>query len=87
MRHDSHEQLQPGDLIFAEGKYVKEGAKPQKGDSVHVEVFLGGGPAGKSVCGARWGRGVVQVPPHPRCPYALCKDSGTLQRSDRDPLP
>jgi cell wall-associated NlpC family hydrolase len=68
VRYDSHEQLQPGDLIFAEGKYVKEGAKPQKGDIVHVEVFLGGGPASRRVCGARWGKGVVQVPP----PRSMC---------------
>ena len=53
-------QMKPGDLVFAEGKYVKEGVKPQKGDIVHVEVFLGGGPEGKSVCGARWNKGVVQ---------------------------
>ncbi len=61
VRYESHEQMEPGDLVFAEGKYIKEGVRPQKGDIVHVEIFLGGGPAGKRVCGARWGRGVVQV--------------------------
>ncbi len=61
VRYESHEQMEPGDLVFAEGKYVKEGVRPQKGDIVHVEIFLGGGPIGKRVCGARWGRGVVQV--------------------------
>jgi len=39
--------MKPGDLVFAEGKYVKDGVKPQKGDIVHVEVFLGGGPEGQ----------------------------------------
>jgi hypothetical protein len=60
IRYESWDQMKPGDLVFAEGKYVKEGVKPQKGDIVHVEVFLGGGPEGKSVCGARWNKGVVQ---------------------------
>lgn len=60
IRYDTWDKMKPGDLVFAEGKYIKEGVKPQKGDIVHVEVFLGGGPEGKSVCGARWGKGVIQ---------------------------
>ena len=60
VRYDTWDQMKPGDLVFAEGKYVNEKLKPQKGDIVHVEVFLGGGPEGKSVCGARWNKGVIQ---------------------------
>jgi len=60
IRYDSWDQMKPGDLVFGEGTYVKEGVKPQKGDMVHVEVFLGGGSEGKSVCGARWNKGIVQ---------------------------
>ena len=60
IRYDTWDQMKPGDLVFAEGKYIKEGVKPQKGDIVHIEVFLGGGPEGKSCCGARWGKGVIQ---------------------------
>ena len=60
IRYETWDKMKPGDLVFAEGKYVKEGVKPQKGDIVHVEVFLGGGLEGKSVCGARWGKGVIQ---------------------------
>ncbi len=60
IRYDTWDQMKPGDLVFAEGKYLKEGMKPQKGDIVHVEVFLGGGPEGKSVCGARWNKDVIQ---------------------------
>jgi hypothetical protein len=60
IRYDTWEQMKPGDLVFAEGKYVTPGVKPQTGDIVHVEVFLGGGGEGKSVCGARWNRATVQ---------------------------
>jgi len=38
VRYDSWEQMRPGDLVFAEGTYIKPGMKPQKGDIVHVEV-------------------------------------------------
>jgi len=35
-------ELQPGDLIFYEGKYLSSRSKPQKHNNVHVEIFLGG---------------------------------------------
>jgi len=40
IRYDEWHLMKPGDLVFAEGKYVKEGVKPQKGDIVHVEVCV-----------------------------------------------
>jgi len=60
VRYETWQEMKPGDLVFAEGEYVKPGMKPQPGNIVHVEVFLGGGTEGKSVCGARWNSGVVQ---------------------------
>ncbi|KAH8047144.1 hypothetical protein JL721_12218 [Aureococcus anophagefferens] len=32
--------VEPGDLLFVKGTYFKGRKKPQKGDAVHVEVFL-----------------------------------------------
>ena len=65
--------LQPGDLVFYLGDYVKEGSKPQKHDCVHVEVYIGG-ETGEATLGARWGKGVVQVCV-PACEYASLPES------------
>lgn len=66
-RVDSVDQLEPGDLVFYEGVYVKEGAKQQKHHMVHVEVFIGKdaldpemAATGEATIGARWGRTLVQ---------------------------
>ena len=37
------EDLKPGDLIFTEGTYTKEGKKQCKHNMVHIEIWLGGG--------------------------------------------
>lgn len=54
--------LQPGDLIFYEGKYFSTRHKPQKHNNVHVEIFIGG-ETGEATIGARLKRGVVSVFP------------------------
>ncbi|KAJ1489185.1 hypothetical protein T484DRAFT_1780836 [Baffinella frigidus] len=40
--YETWDEMKPGDLVFAEGTYVKPGTKPQKGDIVHVEAFFEG---------------------------------------------
>lgn len=54
------EELSPGDLIFYEGEYVKEGAKQQILGMVHVEVFWGG-ESGRATIGARKPDGYVEI--------------------------
>ena len=56
--------LKPGDLIFTEGTFFKEGKKPQKHNMVHIEVFLGGGESGLRTIGARRQAGVVEIHDH-----------------------
>merc|ERR1740117_8948 len=65
----SHEQLEPGDLVFIKGDYYSD-SKPQKYGIVHVEVFLGDSEwagehraTGEATIGARWQKGIVQVFP------------------------
>ena len=53
--------LQPGDLIFYEGKYLSSRSK-QKHDNVHVEIFLGG-ETGEASIGSRYQAGRVSLYP------------------------
>ncbi|KAK3240353.1 hypothetical protein CYMTET_49802 [Cymbomonas tetramitiformis] len=52
VRVQSVAELEPGDLIFYEGKYYSTSAKQQLHDIVHVEIFTGG-ESGEAVIGSR----------------------------------
>jgi len=58
VRKSSVSELEPGDLVFYYGKYYSPTAKPQPGDVVHVEVYLGDelGTGPESVIGSRFGK-------------------------------
>jgi len=67
---NSHEELEPGDLVFIRGTYKNENSKPQRYDIVHVEVFLGDSEyagdhrgTGEATIGARWQKGEIQIFP------------------------
>ncbi|KAH8072530.1 hypothetical protein SO694_00002827 [Aureococcus anophagefferens] len=55
--------VEPGDLLFVKGTYFKGRKKPQKGDVVHVEVFLGSefGAGPKSTLSSRDHYGCVEI--------------------------
>jgi len=60
-------EVKPGDLLFVEGKYFKGRKKPQKGDIVHVEMYLGSeyGSGPESTLSSRDHYGCVEV--HDSC--------------------
>ncbi len=56
----TEEQLRPGDLVFTEGTYFKEGKTQQKHNMVHVEVFCGNEEHPLRTIGARRQTGAIE---------------------------
>lgn len=61
IRHDTHDSIREGDLIFYEGVYFDSKKRPQKHNMVHVEIYLGGEGTPERCLGSRFRKQVVSV--------------------------